>query len=246
MATVTFDSETGQTAFISHRDGYDGSKEHVQESDFVQQSDGSYKHIFQEVTVDEELSDAPNADDQIQEALVELYGGQENVDEFMSWAFDNLPPQEIELYNKAVDDGNFGYVEEKMQTIHDLWMQALEVNEPVQDESDINADEDDVPEPETDSEVQEWFDNLDDDTIDSAVDQIFDREYGVEEARQMESLQTHYDEGTAHHDILSIGMMISTGEIDIDQGINHIIDTYGDAVAAKAYFELEEMFSTYY
>ena len=239
MAQVNYDSETGETYVVQQRSGFDGSKPHNQQ-DYYQDNYGNTRHRFEDVTYNEELAADPIRDDYESwrtETYMELYGGQERYQEMVSYAEANWDQTDIDAFNAVMDSDDPARIEEALAHLNDMFSEHLDggSERPLED-SKTDEPDDDI----------EWFMSLDDEVLETTVDDLMDSTITPEQDSQMASLQTQYEPESAHYEILAVGQQVAAGHLEMSDAIEMVIDSFGEASAARAYFELQNILSNYY
>lgn len=240
MATVNYDAETGETYLANERPAFDGSKPHHLE-DYYLDNYGNTHHRFEDVVYDEELEADPVREDYdqwLQETYIELYGGQEQYNEMVNYALQHWDAEDIRLFNETMDSNDQGSIEEALAHLNEMYLEHIS--------GGAVSDEDGAGDEFDPEDVEDWFESLDDEVLDQTVDELMETEFTSEQSAQMESLQTQYDPESVESDILSVGQLVAKGELEMSDAIETIINLYGEANAARAYFELQQIFSTYY
>lgn len=240
MAQVNYDSETGETYIVQQRSGYDGSKPHNQQ-DYYEDNYGNTRHRFENVVLNEELEDDPVRSDYESwrtETYIELYGGPERYNQMVSYAEANWDQTDIDAFNSVMDSDDPQKIEEALAHLNEMFTEhSLEGSVPNE------TKDDDVDEPTDDVE---WFMSLDDEVLESTVDDLLDTSLTPEQDSQMASLQTQYEPESAQYEILAVGQQVAAGHLEMSDAIEMVIDSFGEATAARAYFELQNILSNYY
>ena len=239
MATVNYDPDTGESYIASERPAYDGSKPHNL-NDYYLDSYGNQHHRFENVILDEELEGdevRQDYDSWRTQTYIELYGGQERYAQMLAYAEANWDELDIEAFNNVIDSNDPAKIEEALAHLNQMYQEHT-LEGPVSREE---QQEDYEP-----SSDEEWFESLDDELLDNTVDELMETDFTVEQSEQMSSLQTQYEPDSAEYQILDVGQKVFNGDLEMSDAIEVIIDQYGEAAAAKAYYQLQEIFSNYY
>jgi hypothetical protein len=236
--TPTTDDQGNIVGFdISTQQSYD-SRHHPE--DMIPMDDGSYQHVFQGVTLDEDAGTGSFNYDEYLGTLQEVYPGLNDAVGWLADAQDEYPHL-AEAWNNALDSEDLEAVNQLTEQILQLYLD--EANTTIQDEP-----EGEEPVEEYDEEVQttqEWFDNIPDETLEAAVDEIHDTQFSEDQVETMSALSNAYDPESPEYSILMAGQMIAMGHISAEDAIDQIVNEYGDAAAAQAYFYLQNELSNH-
>ena len=217
---------------ISHRQG----NAHLNTQDYIEQPDGSFKHVFQDVSLESDKQDVSPMNFQMssyQQALVEAMP---DLPAAIQWV-ENSPDftvEELEEYNQALDNNDLDAINRFYERLLPLYRQA--VAEQSQQSESYEYDDTDAD----DSELTEWYEDLSDDLIADTVDEIMETtEFSDEQIHMMGTLSDDFEEGTPENQILLAGQLIAQGELSPSDAMEQIIEMYGEAEAARAYFYLQ-------
>ena len=226
---------------ISHRQG----NAHLNTQDYIEQSDGSFKHIYQDVSLVSDKQDVSSMNFQMssyQQALVEAMP---ELPAAIQWV-ENSPDftvEELEEYNQALDNNDLDAINRFYERLLPLYRQALAEQQQPQQSPD---DADDEEYNKGNDQIEEWFDELPDEFIDATVDELYETDFDSSKVQIMDSLSTQYEPNSAHFEILQAGQQIANGSMTVDDAIDQITSEFGEAVAAAAYIELQHMITNYY
>lgn len=225
---------------INHRQG----NARMPEQDYIEQSDGSFKHIYQDVSLESDKLDVSPMNFQMnsyQQALVEAMP---ELPAAIQWVEQSpeFTVEELEEYNQALDNNDLDAINKFYDRLLPLYHQAMaEMNKPLP-----QSKETDEEYQEGNDQIEDWYEELPDEFIDAAVDGLYETEFDSEQVQIMDSLSTQYEPNSAHFEILQAGQQIAQGNLSIDDAIDQITTEYGEAVATAAYIELQHMISNYY
>ena len=239
MATVNINPDTGEAYIASERPAYDGSKPHNQQ-DYYLDNYGNQHHRYENVVHDEESLADPIRDDYETwrtETYMELYGGQERYSQMIAYAEQNWDELDIEAFNNIMDSDDPSKIEEALAHLNQMYEEFTQPGQrrPEPEEEDSTSKGDD-----------EWFESLDDEILDTTVDELMENDITMEQSEQMSSLQTQYGADSPEYQILDVGQQVFNGDLEMSDAIELIIDQYGEATAARAYFELQNILANYY
>ena len=201
-----------------------------QTTDFIHDDvTGETRHIFEDVEI-EDPDAAPYRDSAYLDALVELHGGSSLFQAKLAWAADNTDPSRIAWFNEALDRGDAASLNEVFDWLSSEYAESTE-----QEEQDL---EDTDP-----SDVDEWFDSIDDEVLDAEVDQLLTTEFGEDEVEALEYAAQFFDSGSTESAIIMYGLSVANGEISIEDAIEQVTSNYGEAASYLAYRQLQQLFN---
>ena len=226
---------------INHRQG----SARMQTQDYLEQSDGSYRHVYQDVQLESDQQDVSSMNfqmDAYQQALVDSIP---NLQDAIQWVehSPDFTAEELQEYNTALDNQDLDAINRFYERLMPLYHKAMAESQESQQQPEP-TDEEDLEN--INGNIEEWFDNLSDDFIDGVVDDLYEQNFTSEQVQIMDSLSAQYDDDSAHHDILEFGQQIAQGVMTLDDAIETLIASYGEAVTAAAYIELQHMITNYY
>ena len=208
---------------------------HTPANDFIEQYDGSYKHAFQDVSLESDQDDVSTMRFNMEDYMADMATANPDLLAATQWCANapEVPPGFIEEWNQLINEGN------DLARINQLSEQLLEMYKERLDEVPQSEEYSD------DTEVDEWYESLDDDLIENTVDEIMESDFTEDHVRAMGTLTDNYQEGTVERDILLSGLLIAHGELDATTAMDTIFNKYGEAEAARAYFMLQEQLQNY-
>ena len=226
---------------ITHRQG---NADLIQQ-DYIEQPNGTFKHIYQDVHLESDRQDTGNwfAMGEYQQALVE---SMPDLPAAIKWVehSPDFTAEELQAYNAAFDSQDLKTMNEFYERLMPLYRQAVAEQQHPQQSPDLTDDDGEFKSDNVD--VEEWFDELSDDFIDSTVNSLYETEFDADSVEIMDSLATQYEPGGAHFEILQVGQQIANGSLTVDDAIDQITSEFGEAMAAAAYIELQHMIANYY
>lgn len=198
--------------------------------DFYEEQ-GQLKHVMQ----DTELEDPDGSAFEFDQAeyFADLIEADPRIDSAIEAGPDFLTDEQIAFYDNLVNSGNLDQIHEGLEFLLEQYEEFLaQGSEP----QEFDPDEDQYDE--SSDQVQEWFDSIDDEVIDDAVDSVFEFDYSPETAAQLDAMLPAYPDTSPQAAILLAGIEISEGTLEVSDAMNLILDTYGEAQAFAAYAEL--------
>lgn len=238
MTTVHYDSETGETYIAPQHSGFDGSKQHVLENDYVQMEDGSFQHVFQNVELEDETGPQGFDFEEYVSGIQQVYP---DLNDAVQWSIGNeLVPEYLAIeWNNALDTQDLGRVNEIAEQLINLYLENNEGYVPEESDGTPPLEDEEYEEQTTD----EWFESIPDEVLDETVDDLLDAEFTQDQVYAMQELHQQFDETSTEALMLEMGMSVSQGQLSMAEAIEIAIENYGEAEAAKAYFTLQNYLS---
>ena len=194
------------------------------EEDFVEQDDGSYRHIYQDTDTD--IDNDANLF-QWEDYLTDYCEAYPNIEAAVQWAKNapELPEGFAAEFDEAVDSKNLQRFNEMAEVLMDIYQSAQ--MDDFQEE--LGSDE-------------EFYEQLDDETFNADLEELQNAEFSYDQAETMAEVATSYEQGSVEHAILSAGVDLAFGKADIQDVINGVVERYGEATAVAAYYRLKDLF----
>ena len=189
---------------------------------------GNTTHIFDGVEI-EDPEGTPYQDSDYLEALVELHGGNSQFQTKLAWAAENLDPSRVAWFNEALDKGDTNSLNEAFD-----WLSG-------EYEAALDAPEEDIEEDTDPEAIEDWFEEIPDEVIDDQLDHLLNLEIGESEVEQLESAAQYFDAGTPESAIIMYGIAVANGQLSIEDAIEQVTSSYGEAAAFKAYTQLQQI-----
>ena len=204
-------------------------------ADMYETSEGELHHRFEDVELQSEGEpfDESEADQMIVEAVMDLYPHYDALSDYIAAT---RTFEEIQAYNQAVDTNDFESILPFLEQINDEYI----ANGGFFEETNI---QDDQPLEDQQEAVEEWFASVDDEVIDDTLDELFATEYDELDLQLLNEAFENVEHGSPHAAILQAGIEIGNGMLTMEQAIDRVASQYGDAVAAAAYYELQDYFN---
>ena len=179
--------------------------------DMIEQEDGTYKHVMEDVELEDEGSSDYEAD-----YIEAIFESEPDLHQAIAWAERNLPESFLEDYNAAIDSDDWDDVHQAINRLLDLYYEE----NPEEEEEFEENETDEVFEPPTQEEVDQTVDTL-----------VKAEPEGTEKA--LEFLQAaDASEDPIERDILMMSAQFHRGEAEASFLIQQAIERYGqDAVA---------------
>jgi hypothetical protein len=192
---------------------------------FHQDVYGNTTHVFDGVEI-EDPEGTPYQDSDYLEALVQLHGGDAQFQTKLAWAADNVDPSRVAWFNEALDKGDTNSLNEAFDWLSGEYEAAL-----------------DAPEEETEevTEIDDWFETVSDEVLDAEIDNLLSAEFGESEVEQLESAAQYFDAGTAESAIIMYGLSVAAGQISMEDAIEQVTSSYGEAATYHAYTQLQQL-----
>lgn len=109
---------------IGERGGYNSAYD----NDYVLDHQGRVHHRFEDVELNEDGYDEDFLNDDTAQLMKELVGGAGVYQQMVSWAAQNLHPQDIDAFDALVDQatqtGDYGELEEAIQALYQEYQEA--------------------------------------------------------------------------------------------------------------------------
>jgi hypothetical protein len=198
--------------------------------DFVEDSQGNFNHMFSDVELEEPGHTDP--DQMMTDAVFELFP---NYESMLGWAMQTYPQEVLDSFDAHVEANDWDQV---MPFIEQMAAQYSAAGGQIESPEVEDATEDDDGDPE--AYVENWFEQIADEEIDEAVDGLYDMDFSEDSAGAFLDVIHDYEAGSCAHAILSAGISLSNGSLDIETAIDAITSEYGDALAYATYLELED------
>ena len=235
MAQVNYDAATGESYVVQQRPAWDGSKVKTLQ-DYYEDEYGQTHHVFENTVLDEDAQEVVDDYDQwLVDTYQELYGGPEAYQQMMDFAQDNWEQVDIDRFNEIVDGNDIQQLEDALAMLNEQYQASLQAPPTEQQPEEL---------PEDEGDVEQWFENLPEETLDGAVDELMEADYSLEDSEKMESLQTQFEDSSAEYAVLDLGQQITNGQVEMADAIEMMIDRFGEAEAARAYFSLQQPIQT--
>ena len=209
------------------------------EQDYFQDYYDQVHHHFENVELQDESSPQHFEMSDYEQALVESIP---NLVDAINWAESaaNFTDEELEAYNQALDNQDLGAINAFYERLMPLYYQALEEagetpEESVEDDSEVDLDS---------LSDDEFYQAIEaEGIVDETLDELIDPDYSLDEdaVDQLETVTSVFDEGTCEHHIAAAGIAVANGKITMEEAITLVTEQFGDAQAAKAYFELQSI-----
>ena len=198
--------------------------------DFIQDSQGNYKHIFQDVTIESDLDDTGNRfhDGEYLQALTQINPDLKAATEWAKTS-ELVDDDFVRQWDVALNC-------EDLDVLNQMTEKLLELYRSNQDAPQV-IDEDDHRQ----ASIDEWYEELPDDFIEGTIEHLQDTEFSAQQAGEMDALAHTYDEGSVHRAILEVGQDVYNGSISMSEAIIEISDAYGEPAAIAAYLELHSL-----
>jgi hypothetical protein len=107
-----------------------------------------------------------------------------------------------------------------------------------EDDYDYEPPVDSQTDPGMDSAIEDWYENVADDIVDTAVENLMQTEFEPGHADVFVNMAEDYQEGSPEHTVLAMGVLVAEGEAQIDDAIQAVINAHGEAKAFAAYTKL--------
>lgn len=204
------------------------------EQDYYQDSYGETQHRFSGVELQSERQGPTDFDmEAYKDALVAEHP---ELDQALQWAADSphFTQEEIDAYNYALDNEDLEAINEFYERLLPLFAEENQFVETEAEEEESFDDDSD----------EAYYEQLDESgVIDSTIDDLMDEGYSIDEdgVYQLETVTETFEEGTAEHAIAQAGLMVTAGELTMEDAIAYVTEAFGDAKAAKAFFQLQEI-----
>ena len=91
------------------------------------------------------------------------------------------------------------------------------------------------------TDVEEWYENLPQEEVNQQLEELQQQEFNPHTAEQFVELAQDFDKGSVEHQMLKAGVDISFGKATLQQAMESLIETYGEAATVAAYFKLNSM-----
>ena len=211
------------------------------ESDYFEDEFGQTHHVMEDVSLEDDSQPNDYDDDEYIGLLYEVHP---QLNDAVAWSHQNFTADEADWYNQMIDSDDLDDVNAAVEFLLDKFGAELseEESEEYEDTEDTEEETDDP----NDQAINEWFEGLDDSVIDTEVDSILDSNYTEDDVAVMEAASNGYDEGTIHHEILSVGQQIASGHVTPEEAINYVLDQYGEAKATAAYIEIKQLINEHF
>jgi hypothetical protein len=218
-------SDSGEylgSEIADNRSGWSSS-----DADIIERSDGSRAHIFGDVELDDEV-DGFNFD----AYAADLRSAYPALDDAIAWASrTGAAGFDVDGYNTAIDVEDLEAINAYSEKLIAMYEEALQ-----------STDEETTEEVEP-TELDEWYNEIDSDVIDTVVDEIADASYSYEQVSQMEELAEQYTPGSTESTILSLGVAIGNGDMSGEEALQWALDNFNEAELTRAYFQLQQQLS---
>lgn len=197
------------------------------ENDYVVDQQGQTHHVMENVTIEEDQPGGWNYDEYISD-IVSITPG---LNAALAWAGSGGVDREwAQEFNASVEAQDLQGLNEKLDTLMNLYQAAA-----------TQPDKDDVPQEDNSENLSEWYDQIDDSTLDGLTDQLFEMELGESEAAAMEQAAENFAPDSAEAAILQAGIDISNGLSSVEEALQDICDQYGEPAALSAYLRLVQV-----
>lgn len=116
IVNVDFDLDTPQ--------GFDSRYS----NDYYTDHEGRAHHVFEDTELNEDGYDTVDYEEQTVHLLHDLVGGAEAYQQMIAWSAQNLDPEDIEAFDNLIDQcigsGEYGEVEEAIQRLYQMYIEA--------------------------------------------------------------------------------------------------------------------------
>ena len=204
--------------------------------DFYEDEQGQMKHVMQDTQL-AEPEDAHSFDQE--DYFLALQEADPRITDAIDLAPNFFTREQIEDYDRKVNSGNLDDIHSALEYLlknYEEW-EAQSQNQSIQ----ADNEDGDETEPNEQEQVIEWFNDLSDQDIDDAVDELYELEFDDQAVMALQDATEGFAEGSVHADILNAGLMVANGSISMDDAIETITSQHGEASATAAYFQLQQL-----
>ena len=221
MPTVTPVADSnGNIVDFSVLDGNEGAWKQANDN-FVEFQDGSIHHQFENVELNEDLSEQYSVDDYWSD-IISL---DPDIPDAIQWASTNLAEEFITDFNAALDADNRHDVNQYLEMILSDYREASESGYEKSDEYE-SEDSDDEPVEYTEDDIQDAVDSL-------SQQEPLGEEYADDWQQAVHAYQDAGDEVAAA--IAASVSAFHAGEVTAEDAINYVLQNYDMDAVARAY-----------
>ena len=196
----------------------------TEEQDFIEQEDGSFRHIYQDADTNNDYQGF-TWDGYVQDYIAAF----PDIAQATKWAVDapELPPGFADEFNAAIDNQDLDTFNE----MSEMLLEFYNTSQMEQRQEDLGGDE-------------EFYEQLPQEMLEQDLGNLQQQEFSLEDAETMAEVSTAYEHGSVEHAILSAGVDLAYGKADINDKIQEVVGRYGEATAVAAYYRLRELMGT--
>ena len=195
---------------------------HTAAEDYIEQEDGSFRHIHQDDPSVDPESNHFDFEDYLG-GVIEAYP----IHEALTTAAENpaVPQEFIEEWNNILELPDSEIDIDRFHQLMEFLLDQHQQYSPEQAESD----------------VQQWFDALPQEELDQSFEELQQHSFTPDTAEQFVELAQSYQPSSVEHSMLKAGVDISFGKVSIEQAMQSLIKQYGEAETVAAYYKLNAL-----
>jgi hypothetical protein len=152
-----------------------------------------------------------------------------HIKEIIAWAGNDpaVPPSLIEEFNASLETGDLETFYNHLETLTGIWHD--------QGQPGLIATTE-----EHQAELDEWFDELDQETYDQTLEHLETTQFTMTDAQQFAEASASYEQGSVEHDLLKAGVDLSFNKTDFQTAFAQLTATHGESRVAAAYLHLKD------